>query len=43
VREVFGDDLPANPRFAQPVTDALDSLFRKGARATVEDLVGRAG
>jgi fructuronate reductase len=39
IREVFGDDLPSDPRFRTPVTDALDTLFRKGARAAVEDLV----
>jgi fructuronate reductase len=36
VREVFGD-LSSDPRFARPVTDALDRLFRSGARQTVSD------
>jgi fructuronate reductase len=36
VREIFGDDLPGDPRFSQPVTRALESLLRRGARATVE-------
>jgi len=35
VREVFGDDLPADPRFTAPVQDALARLFAEGARATV--------
>ncbi len=39
VREVFGDDLPRNPRFTKPVTDALHALFRNGARAVVSGLV----
>jgi fructuronate reductase len=37
VREVFGNDLPRDPHFTKPVTDALDALFRKGARAVVSD------
>jgi len=32
---VFGDDLPRDPRFTGPVTDALSRLFTQGARATV--------
>jgi fructuronate reductase len=36
VREIFGDDLPGDPRFAGAVTRALESLLRRGARATVE-------
>jgi fructuronate reductase len=35
VREIFGDDLPRDPRFADPVTAALRSLVERGARATV--------
>lgn len=35
VREVFGDDLPADPRFTGPVTAALDALIRRGAKAVV--------
>ena len=38
IREVFGDDLPRDPRFMEPVTAALASLLRVGARRTVEDL-----
>jgi Mannitol-1-phosphate/altronate dehydrogenases len=37
VSEVFGDDLPNNPAFTSAVTDALDTLFRKGAQATVRE------
>lgn len=33
---VFGDDLPRDPRFTGPVTDALRHLYAQGARATVE-------
>ncbi len=32
---VFGDDLPADPRFTGPVRAALRRLFTDGARATV--------
>ena len=39
VREIFGD-LASDPRFARPVTDALDSLFRLGARETVKSFQG---
>jgi fructuronate reductase len=37
VREVFGD-LAADPRFAEPVTDALRGLFAQGARTAVRAL-----
>lgn len=40
VREVFGDDLPANPAFVAAVTAALDGLFERGAKACVERLAG---
>lgn len=43
VHEVFGGDLPADPRFMGPVTEALDRLYRLGAKATVETLVGEVG
>jgi fructuronate reductase len=33
VREIFGEDLPGDPRFAEPVTAALDGLIRRGAAA----------
>ena len=42
LREVFGDDLPSNPRFTGPVQEALAALFRQGARATVAQAVGPA-
>jgi fructuronate reductase len=35
VREVFGDDLPADPRFTGAVTAALSGLLRDGTRRTV--------
>lgn len=35
VRQVFGDDLPADPRFRAEVTGALDLLTREGARRAV--------
>ena len=37
VREVFGADLAADPRFLAPVTSALASLIAKGARRTAAD------
>jgi fructuronate reductase len=39
VREVFADDLPNNPRFTRPVTEALETLFQRGARGAVSDLL----
>jgi mannitol 2-dehydrogenase len=38
-RDVFGD-LVDDERFTEPYTFALDSLHSKGARATLEDLMG---
>ena len=35
VTEIFGTDLPADPRFTTPVTTALESLFQNGAKRTV--------
>lgn len=35
VREVFGDDLPGDPRFLKAVTSALGRLYADGAAATV--------
>jgi fructuronate reductase len=35
---VFGADLPKDPRFSFPVTEALRRLFVKGSRATVVDV-----
>jgi fructuronate reductase len=37
IREIFGDDLPADPRFAEPVTRALAALIEHGAKKTVAD------
>ncbi len=42
IREVFGTDLPADPRFTGPVRAALTSLYRQGAAATVEAAVATA-
>ena len=39
VEEVFGRELPADPRFREPVTAALAKLLAQGARKTVEDLI----
>ncbi|NBJ10572.1 mannitol dehydrogenase family protein [Microvirga arsenatis] len=39
VREVFGDDLPRDPRFTGTVTEALARLFAQGARRTVSDWI----
>lgn len=38
VREIFGDDLPNDPRFTGPVADALAQLYAKGARRTVAEI-----
>ena len=38
IREIFGDDLPADPRFTGGVTKALTQLCAHGARKTVLDL-----
>jgi len=35
IEQVFGTDLPKDPRFTGPVTAALRSLFEKGAQETV--------
>jgi fructuronate reductase len=40
VREVFGEDLPQDPRFATAVTGALGRLLAHGARRTVEEAAG---
>jgi fructuronate reductase len=42
VRAVFGEDLPADPRFAWPVTAALESLARDGVRATLSRMAAGA-
>jgi fructuronate reductase len=38
VSELFGEDLPANPRFSRPVTAALSKLIEHGARRTVAEM-----
>jgi len=43
VREVFGSDLPADPRFRDAVTTALTRLIADGARRTVEATVQPQG
>jgi fructuronate reductase len=40
VREVFGDDLPKDPRFTGAVMKSLKSLYEKGAKRTVTRLPG---
>lgn len=42
VRSVFGDDLPADPRFTRPVEAALQRLIRSGAAATAAAATQRA-
>ncbi len=42
VRAVFGADLPADPRFAGKVANALRALFAEGAARTVARAVGAA-
>lgn len=37
VRAIFGDDLPRDPRFLDPVTAALRRLYAVGARRAVEE------
>jgi fructuronate reductase len=37
---IFGDDLPANPRFTRTVTDWLSALIRDGAAHTVARAAG---
>jgi fructuronate reductase len=41
LRAIFGDDLPADARFATAVTDGLSALFRDGAARTVARAVGQ--
>lgn len=42
VSEIFGDDLPLDPRFLGAVETALDRLFTLGARAGVERTLAEA-
>jgi fructuronate reductase len=37
VREIFGEDLARDPRFAAAVAEALRGLLAKGARRVVEE------
>ena len=39
VRAIFGDDLPRDPRFADPVAAWLEKLFANGAARTVAEAV----
>jgi fructuronate reductase len=38
VKDIFGEDLPRDPRFSGPVTEALATLFRDGSKKTVAAL-----
>jgi fructuronate reductase len=38
VTEIFGEDLPRDPRFAGPVTAALGKLFDQGVKRTVAEV-----
>lgn len=40
IPEIFGVDLPVDPRFAAPVISALEKLFEKGAGALVREAGG---
>jgi fructuronate reductase len=40
VTEIFGDDLAGNAEFREPVIAHLQSLFEKGAAATVREVAG---
>ncbi|WP_035691822.1 mannitol dehydrogenase family protein [Azospirillum halopraeferens] len=42
VGDVFGGELPHHPEFVRAVTDSLDRLFTRGARACVEAAAGEA-
>jgi fructuronate reductase len=37
VREIFGDDLPKDPRFTGAVTANLARLYERGAKRTVSE------
>jgi fructuronate reductase len=39
IRAIFGDDLPGNPRFVEPITSWLEQLFADGTARTVERAV----
>jgi fructuronate reductase len=38
IREIFGDDLPRDPRFTTPVTAALKKFYAQGAKRTVAEI-----
>ncbi|MGO4387894.1 mannitol dehydrogenase family protein [Microvirga sp. 2YAF29] len=38
LREIFGDDLPRDPRFTGSVTSALKKLYAQGAKRTVAEI-----
>jgi fructuronate reductase len=40
IRAIFGDDLPGDPRFVQPVSDGLAKLYTNGAARTVGEAIG---
>jgi fructuronate reductase len=40
IRAIFGDDLPRDPSFVQPVSDWLAKLHTSGAARTVDEAVG---
>jgi fructuronate reductase len=42
VRDIFGDDLPSDPRFTGPVQKALDQLFATGAKRTAAEISAAA-
>jgi fructuronate reductase len=37
IRDVFGDDLPRDPNFVEPVTRALEGLYARGSASTVAE------
>ena len=37
IEGIFGDDLPRDPRFTEPVLSSLESLLEHGALRTVRD------
>ncbi len=42
LREIFGNDLPHDPRFTEPVVIALKSLYAQGAKRTVAEVAASA-
>lgn len=43
VREIFGEDLPAEPRFIMPVRNALAALFTNGAAYAIRQMADPVG